>query len=143
MQIDWVSFTPASAAAGGAMIGAAAVMFAVLGGRVAGISGIVAGLVRPRAGDLAWRLAFIAGLLAVPALYASLSGALDIRIEAPTTTLIVAGLLVGYGSRLGSGCTSGHGVCGLARRSPRSFVATILFMSAGFLTVFFLRHLLV
>lgn len=143
MQIDWVSFTPASAAAGGAMIGAAAVMFAVLGGRVAGISGIVAGLVRPRAGDLAWRLAFIAGLLAVPALYASLSGALDIRIDAPTTTLIVAGLLVGYGSRLGSGCTSGHGVCGLARRSPRSFVATILFMSAGFLTVFFLRHLLV
>lgn len=125
------------------MIGVAAVMFAVLGGRVAGISGIVAGLLRPRGGDLAWRLAFIAGLLAVPAFYASASGALQIRIDAPPQILIVAGLLVGYGSRLGSGCTSGHGVCGIARRSPRSFVATALFMSAGFLTVFFLRHLLV
>ena len=117
-------------------------MFAVLGGRVAGISGIVAGAMHPQSGDLAWRLAFVAGLLAV-ALFASLSGALDIQIEASPTTLIVAGLLVGYGSRLGSGCTSGHGVCGLARRSPRSFVATILFMSAGFLMVFVLRHLFV
>lgn len=142
LQIDWASFTPASAAVGGAMIGVAAVMFAVLGGRIAGISGIVAGVVRPQAGDLAWRLAFIAGLIAVPALYVSVYGALDIRIQAQTTTLIVAGLLVGYGSRLGSGCTSGHGVCGLGRRSPRSFVATALFMSAGFITVFFLRHLL-
>lgn len=142
MQIDWASFTPASAVAGGAMIGVAAVMFAVLGGRIAGISGIVAGLLRPQVGDRAWRLAFLTGLLAVPALYASFSGALDIRIEAPTATLILAGLLVGYGSRLGSGCTSGHGVCGLSRRSPRSFAATALFMSAGFLTVFLFRHVL-
>ena len=123
------------------MIGAAAVIFAVLGGRVAGISGIVAGLMRPQPGDLAWRLAFLAGLLAIAGLYASVFGAHAIQIEAPTMTLILAGLLVGYGSRLGSGCTSGHGVCGLARRSPRSLVATIAFMSAGFVTVFFLRHL--
>ena len=87
MQIDWTAFSPASAAAGGALIGVDAVMFAVLGGRVAGISGIVAGAMRPQAGDLAWRLAFVAGLLAV-ALFASLSGALDIQIEASPTTLM-------------------------------------------------------
>lgn len=142
MQIDWSAFTPLSALAGGLMIGVAALMFAVLGGRIVGISGIVGGLLRPRRGDLGWRVAFLVGLGAVPVLYAMAGTGLSLEIPASTPTLIVAGLLVGWGTRMGSGCTSGHGVCGLARRSPRSLAATLAFTAAGFLTVFIVRHVL-
>ncbi|HEX7607605.1 MAG TPA: YeeE/YedE family protein, partial [Usitatibacter sp.] len=133
MQIDWPAFTPESAVIGGLLIGAAAIMFALLVGRVAGISGIIGGLMRPRRGDIAWRVAFIAGMLATPALYEFLGGRMSIEIDASSATLVAAGLLVGWGTRAGSGCTSGHGVCGLALRSPRSLAATLSFMAAGFL----------
>ena len=140
MHIDWIAFDPWRALGGGVLIGVAAVVFARLAGRIAGISGIVGGLLRPHRGDVGWRLAFVAGLLGVPLAYVLAGRGIDVRIDAPIALLLVAGVLVGFGSRLGSGCTSGHGVCGLARRSPRSIVATITFMSAGFLTVFFARH---
>ena len=117
-------------------------MFAMLVGRIAGISGIVGGLLHPRRGDVAWRVAFIAGMLATPALYEMLGGRMSIVIDASSATLVAAGLLVGWGTRAGSGCTSGHGVCGLAMRSPRSLAATLAFMAAGFLTVFIVRHVI-
>ena len=142
MQIDWNAFTPWSAAAGGLLIGLAAVLFALLAGRIAGISGIVGGLLRPVRGEIAWRVAFVAGLLAAPLLYRLWAGPFEMRIEASTPMLLAAGLLVGFGSRLGSGCTSGHGVCGLARRSPRSLAATLAFMAAGFAVVYVMRHLI-
>ena len=142
MQVDWTAFTPWSSAAGGMMIGASAVLFAMLSGRIAGISGIVGGLIRPHRGDVGWRVAFIAGMGVIPLLSAASGRDLSIEIDATTATLVVAGLLVGLGSRLGSGCTSGHGVCGLARRSPRSLAATLAFMGAGFITVFTVRHVL-
>jgi len=142
MHIDWVSFTPWRALGGGALIGIAAVLFARLAGRIAGISGIVGGLLRPHRHDVAWRVAFIVGMIAAPLLYVLLGHAIDVRIDAPVGVLLLAGLLVGFGARLGSGCTSGHGVCGLARRSPRSLAATGVFMAAGFFTVFLARHAL-
>jgi uncharacterized membrane protein YedE/YeeE len=142
MSIDWTAFTPASAVAGGALIGAAAALFAVLNGRIAGISGILGGLLRPQEGDVAWRVAFVAGLLVAPAGYALLSRLPDIRIDAGYPALAAAGLLVGAGTRFGAGCTSGHGVCGISRLSPRSIVATLAFMAAGFATVFALRHVI-
>lgn len=142
MTIDWQHFTPWSALAGGALIGLAAAMFVLLNGRIAGISGVLGGLLRPRGGDIGWRVAFIGGLVASPLLYRLLLGPLPLpRIEAGTGLLVVAGLLVGVGTRYGSGCTSGHGVCGLSRLSPRSLAATLAFMGAGFATVFVLRHL--
>lgn len=138
------SFTPLSALLGGAMIGAAAAMLLVLDGRVAGISGILGGLLRPAPGETFWRLAFLAGLLAAPLVYAAAGGVLPtIRLDASAATIVVAGLLVGFGSRLGSGCTSGHGVCGTGRASARSLVATAVFTVAAVLTVFVTRHLLV
>jgi len=140
MAIDWNAFTPASALAGGALIGAAAALFAVLNGRIAGISGILGGLLRPQGGDIAWRVAFVAGLVAAPAGYMLLSGLPEIRIDAAYPALVAAGLLVGAGTRFGAGCTSGHGVCGISRLSPRSLVATLAFMAAGFATVYLLRH---
>ena len=140
MNIDWASFTPGSAAIGGIIIGIAAAMFALVNGRIAGISGIVGGLLRPAAGDVAWRLAFVAGLIAAPLLYAIVAALAPVVIEASYPTLIVAGLLVGIGTRYGAGCTSGHGVCGISRLSPRSIVATLSFMAAGFATVFVTRH---
>ena len=142
MHIDWVSFTPWRALGGGALIGIAAVLFARLAGRIAGISGIVGGLLRPHRHDVAWRVAFIVGMIAAPLLYVLLGHAIDVRIDASVGVLLLAGLLVGFGARLGSGCTSGHGVCGLARRSPRSLAATGVFMAAGFFTVFLARHAL-
>ena len=142
MTIDWNAFTPWSALAGGVLIGLAAAMFLLLNGRIAGISGIVGGLLRPVRGDIAWRAAFVAGLLAAPAVYLLFAELPRITIDAGTGALAVAGLLVGIGTRYGSGCTSGHGVCGLSRLSPRSLVATLAFMGAGFATVFVLRHLL-
>jgi uncharacterized membrane protein YedE/YeeE len=140
MTIDWTHFTPWTALAGGLLIGLAASSFILLNGRIAGISGILGGLLRPARGDVTWRIAFLAGLVAAPlayALYSSLPGA---RIDAGNGTLVAAGLLVGLGTRYGAGCTSGHGVCGLSRLSPRSLVATVSFMLAGFATVFMLRH---
>ncbi|MDR6427423.1 hypothetical protein FB547_105176 [Variovorax beijingensis] len=141
MTIDWPAFTPWAALAGGALVGAAAAMFVLLNGRIAGISGIVGGLLRPVGGDVAWRLAFVAGLVAAPAAYAVFADWPAPRIDAGYGPLAVAGLLVGVGTRYASGCTSGHGVCGLSRLSPRSMAATALFMGAGFLTVLLTRHL--
>jgi uncharacterized protein len=143
MSVDWNSFTPGAALAGGVLIGLAAVMFALLNGRIAGISGIAGGLLKPASGDVAWRLSFLAGLLLAPLAYELVTGELpELHIAAGNGTLVLAGLLVGVGTRYGSGCTSGHGVCGLSRRSPRSLAATVVFMAAGFLTVFIARHLL-
>ena len=142
MNLDWNAFTPGPALVGGLLIGLAAAVLVLLAGRIAGISGIVGGLLRPAAGDRAWRLAFIAGLLASPWAYAWLAGPMQPRIDAGWGGLLAAGLLVGIGTRYGAGCTSGHGVCGLSRLSPRSAVATAVFMATGFATVFVLRHLL-
>lgn len=143
MTIDWTHFTPLAALAGGLLIGLAAAAFALFNGRIAGISGIIGGLLRPRSGDMGWRSAFLIGLLAAPWLYQVFAPLPDIRIDAGNGTLILAGLLVGVGTRYGSGCTSGHGVCGISRLSPRSLVATACFMLTGFVTVFAMRHLFV
>lgn len=140
MNIAWDSFTPWSALGGGLLIGLAAALFVLLNGRVAGISGIVGGLLRPQPGDMAWRLAFVGGLVLAPVLWALFQPLAAPQIDADLPLLIVAGLLVGAGTRYGAGCTSGHGVCGLSRLSPRSVVATLLFMGAGFATVGWLRH---
>ena len=142
MSVDWGAFTPWSAAIGGVIIGLAVAMFVLVNGRIAGISGIVGGLLRPAQGDIAWRFAFVAGLIAAPALYALVSVLPPITIDASYPILVVAGFLVGVGARYGAGCTSGHGVCGVSRLSPRSLVATLAFMAAGFATVFATRHLL-
>lgn len=142
MAIAWDLFTPWSALAGGALIGIAAGMFVLLNGRIAGISGIIGGLLKPARGDVAWRMAFIGGLMVAPLVYALMAALPVPRMDAGYGTLIVAGLLVGIGTRYGSGCTSGHGVCGLSRLSPRSLVATAVFMAAGFITVFVIRHLI-
>ena len=142
MQVDWAHFTPAASAAGGAMIGLAAGLLIMLMGRIAGISGILGGLVPPARGDTLWLVAFLAGLLAAPWLYPLAARLPDIRIDAGWPILVIAGLLVGAGTRLAAGCTSGHGVCGLSRLSPRSLVAVATFMATGFLTVFLSRHVL-
>jgi uncharacterized membrane protein YedE/YeeE len=142
MTIDWNHFTPWSSLAGGVLLGLASALFILLNGRVLGISGILGGLLRPRAGDAGWRIAFIAGLLAAPAVWSLFAAPVVPRIDATPALLVVAGLLVGWGTRYGSGCTSGHGVCGLSRMSPRSLVATLAFMGTGFATVFVMRHLL-
>lgn len=141
MTLDWNAFTPGSALAGGALIGAAAALFAWLDGRIAGISGIVGGLLAPARGDVAWRAAFVLGLVASPAIRALATAVPHPHIEAGWATLVLAGVLVGIGTRYGSGCTSGHGVCGLSRGSIRSLAATATFMAAGFVTVFIVRHL--
>jgi uncharacterized protein len=143
MAIDWNAFTPWSALTGGVLIGIAVGMFALLNGRLAGISGIVGGLLKPTRGDYAWRAAFVIGLLAAPLFYSLFATLPAPRIDAPLGALVAAGLLVGFGTRYGAGCTSGHGICGLSRRSPRSLAATVAFMGAGFVTVFVLRHALV
>ena len=142
MTIDWASFTPASAALGGALIGLAAGMLLLLNGRVAGVSGIAGGVLRPAPGDVAWRLAFLAGLVAAPVCYALVRGMPSITFDIPLPAIALAGLVVGIGTRYGAGCTSGHGICGIARMSPRSVVATCLFVAAGMATVYVVRHLL-
>ncbi len=142
ITIDWPNFTPWTALAGGALIGLAASLLILLNGRIAGISGILGGLLRPAPGEIAWRAAFLIGLVASPWLYALAAPLPAVRIEAPEGLLIAAGLLVGLGTRYGAGCTSGHGVCGLSRLSPRSLAATLGFMAAGFATVYVLRHLI-
>ncbi len=142
MSIDWNAFTPWTSLAGGALIGLAAGLFVLLNGRVAGISGIVGGLLRPTKGGVAWRTSFVAGLVGAPAVWLLFTALPKPQIDAGWGALVIAGLLVGIGTRYGAGCTSGHGVCGLSRLSPRSLVATLAFMAAGFVTVFVLRHLL-
>ena len=142
MSIAWNAFTPASALIGGAIIGAAAALFAVLNGRIAGVSGILGGLARPQAGDISWRIAFVAGLIAAPVAWRLLAALPEIRVGASVPVLVAAGLLVGVGTRYAGGCTSGHGVCGVSRMSPRSIVATLAFMAAGFATVYVARHLI-
>ena len=136
------SFTPFSALIGGVLIGLSATLLLWTTGRIAGISGIVGGLLAPQRHDLGWRIAFVLGLLAAPALWRLAGGALEMRIDSGFATLAAAGLLVGVGTSYGSGCTSGHGVCGVSRLSPRSLLATAAFMLAGFATVFVARHVL-
>jgi len=142
LTIDWQHFTPWTALGGGALIGLGTALFILLNGRIAGISGVLGGLLAPRAGDIAWRLAFLAGLLLAPIAWRLFAPLPPSTVAASTPILVVAGLLVGVGTRFGSGCTSGHGVCGLSRLSPRSLVATGSFMAAGFITVYVVRHLL-
>lgn len=141
MTIDWTAFTPWTALAGGALIGVAAAMFISLNGRIAGISGIVGGLLKPQQGDILWRILFVAGIVMAPAIWITAGSLPEIQIDAGYPLLIIAGLIVGISTRYGSGCTSGHGVCGISRLSPRSIVATLAFMSTGFFTVYVMRHL--
>ena len=140
MSIDWMNFTPWAALGGGLLIGLASVAFVLLLGRIAGISGILGELLRRPALD--WRAAFLCGLVAAPLLFRLAGGVADVHFVAGWPLIAIAGLLVGYGTRLGSGCTSGHGVCGLSRLSARSMVATATFMTAGIVTTFVIRHLL-
>jgi len=143
MQIDWLAFTPGPAIFGGILLGIAAALYVILHGRILGISGIVSGLLPPKEGDLHWRISLLLGILSAPIWASLLFGLNTISIiDADWLAIVIAGVLVGFGSQYGSGCTSGHGVCGLSRLSPRSLVATISFMSAGFLMVFVLRHVL-
>jgi len=144
VTLDWNHFTPWSSLAGGVLLGLASALFILLNGRILGISGILGGLLLPKRGDRLWRVSFLAGLFAAPWVVQALApvGWLDApRIDASTGLVVVSGLLVGWGTRYGSGCTSGHGVCGLSRVSPRSLAATGLFMAAGFATVFVLKHI--
>ena len=140
-MIDWEHFTPWSSLTGGLLIGAAAAILLLFNGRIAGVSGILGGLLRPMAGDIGWRMAFVLGLVGAPLVYGLAAPLPFVHVEANMIALVVAGLLVGVGTRYGSGCTSGHGVCGLSRLSPRSMAATAGFMLAGFVTVFIARHL--
>ena len=142
MNIDWPSFTPFNATAGGLLIGLAAAIFVLGAGRVAGISGIVGGLMSPKRGDISWRLLFAGGLLLAPWVWRVIAPLPEIEIATSWPVIAIAGLMVGYGTRLGSGCTSGHAVCGVSRLSLRSLIATTTFMVAGFVTVGFARHLL-
>jgi len=142
MTIDWASFTPLHSLTGGVLIGLAVAMLLLINGRIAGISGIIGGLLAPSRNDILWRILFLLGLVVSPVLYALFAGLPESRIDAEWPLLMLAGLLVGFGTRLGSGCTSGHGVCGLSRLSPRSIVATSIFMGFGFATVYAVRHLL-
>jgi uncharacterized protein len=135
-------FTPVSSLAGGALIGIAATLLLWLDGRVAGISGIVGGLLRRQPEDAAWRIAFVVGLLGGGVVLRLVAPArVAFTLERSTAVLIIAGLLVGYGTQLGNGCTSGHGVCGLSRGSRRSLAATLTFMTTGALTALAVRHL--
>jgi uncharacterized membrane protein YedE/YeeE len=135
------NFTPVSAAFGGILIGLSAALLWLMNGRVAGISGILGGLAQAKRGDHLWRLAFLAGLVAAPLFYASVWGVPPVTITSSRVLLVSAGLLVGFGTRLGGGCTSGHGVCGIARLSKRSLIATAAFMVSAMIVVFVLRHI--
>lgn len=137
MTIDTTIFTPVASLAGGLLIGLAAAVFLVFNGRIAGISGILGGLLRPRTGEIGWRTAFIAGMIIAPFIYGLFWALPPIQMEASNTTIIIAGLLVGLGTRYGSGCTSGHGVCGISRFSRRSIIATLIFMATAIMTTLF------
>ena len=142
MSLDWTHFTPWLSLAGGIVLGLASAVFILFNGRILGISGILGGLLVPQRGDAGWRIAFLLGMALAPVTLGLIAPQLLTvpRIDAGFATLVAAGLLVGYGTRLGSGCTSGHGVCGLSRLSLRSLVATASFMAAGFATVYLVRH---
>lgn len=142
MTIDWANFTPWLSLMGGLLIGAAASMFLLINGRIAGISGILGGLLDWPKGDAGWRIWFLIGMLLSPLLYWILIEHPKIAVETDTGWLIIAGLLVGFGTRLGSGCTSGHGVCGISRGSRRSLIATAVFMAAGMASVYMTRHMI-
>jgi uncharacterized membrane protein YedE/YeeE len=142
MRIDWLHFTPWASLAGGILIGLATALLLLANGRVAGVSGILGGLLRPAKGDVAWRVAFIAGLFLAPIVWLALRAMPPAQIDHSPALLAAGGLLVGIGTRFGSGCTSGHGVCGIARLSPRSLLATACFVAAGFVTVYVVRHVL-
>jgi uncharacterized membrane protein YedE/YeeE len=137
------NFTPVSGLIGGLLIGLAAALLLLINGRISGISGIVGGLVDPKSSDTGWRIAFVAGLLLGAVAYAlATGGAITITMQVSVPVLVAAGLLVGFGTRLSSGCTSGHGVCGIARLSKRSIVATSVFFGVAMLTVFLTRHVI-
>lgn len=140
MTIDWHAFTPWSSLAGGALIGLAAALFLLFSGRIAGISGILGGLLRPIKDDVLWRVAFLLGMVVSPLAWQVGATLPAIEIDSDYPILIIAGVIVGISTRYGSGCTSGHGVCGISRLSPRSAIATLSFMASGFVTVFFIRH---
>ena len=145
MSIDWTNFTPWASLTGGIILGLASAIFILVNGRILGISGILGGLFPPKVGDTTWRIAFMLGLFAAPTVFHALVPVQYItapRIEARDFLVVGAGLLVGIGTRYASGCTSGHGVCGLSRLSPRSLVATASFMGAGFITVYVMRHVI-
>ena len=142
MIIDWAGFTPWASLGGGVLIGVAAAMFILLNGRIAGISGIVGGLLNPQRGDILWRALFVAGMVLAPLTWMAFAELPEMTIDAGYPLLIVAGLIVGISTRYGSGCTSGHGVCGISRLSPRSIIATLAFMATGFVTVYIMRHVL-
>ena len=141
MRIDWTHFTPWTSLAGGVTLGFAAALLLLLVGRTLGISGIIDGALTARDREFGWRATFLFGLLAAPNALKLFSTPTPPNVDMSWTQLAIAGFLVGFGTRLGSGCTSGHGICGLSRLSPRSLVATLTFMSAGFVTVYVVRHL--
>jgi uncharacterized membrane protein YedE/YeeE len=140
MLIDWSQFTPWSALTGGAVIGMAVAILVLFNGRIAGISGIAGGVLKMQKNDTGWRIAFISGLVAAPLVWQLFLSLPAIRIDGSYAMMAMAGLVVGIGTRYGSGCTSGHGVCGLSRLSPRSIIATLSFMGTGFVTVYVIRH---
>jgi len=143
MTIDWIHFTPWLSLGGGILLGLASAAFILVNGRILGISGILGGLLVPRLGDIGWRIVFLLGMAASPFVGSLILpvGFLEApRIEAGYIAIAIAGLLVGFGTRYGSGCTSGHGVCGLSRLSPRSLVSTLTFMGLGFFVVYVMRH---
>ncbi|KJK06961.1 YeeE/YedE family protein [Pseudomonas alkylphenolica] len=142
MTIDWANFTPWTALLGGALIGIAVSLFALFNGRVAGISGLLGSVLQPGSEGRGEKLLFLAGLLLSPLLWWLVAGPVQVQFQSDWLGLILAGLLVGLGTRYAAGCTSGHGVCGLARLSPRSLLATLCFMASGFAVVFVVRHVI-
>jgi len=142
MNVDWLNFTPWSSLAGGALIGLEASLFVIANGRIAGISGLIGSLLQRGSEGVSEKALFLLGLLIAPLIWALFATLPQIEFKSGWVGLIAAGVLVGIGTRYGSGCTSGHGVCGISRLSPRSMVATACFMFSGFVTVFILRHLL-
>lgn len=142
MDIDWTHFTPVASLGGGILIGLAAALLLLANGRIAGISGISGGLLRPARGDIGWRLAFLLGPVSSPLAWLAFGAMPPSQIGHSPALLTVSGLLVGIGTRFGSGCTSGHGVCGIAHLSPRSLAATACFIAAGLITVVVMRHII-
>ncbi len=143
MQIDWLHFTPWTSLVGGLLIGVAAALLFLNSGRILGVTGILEGVLLPKSGDTRWRITFLLGLFSAPwvAKLVLPSDWLHVpHIDASWSLVVVAGLLVGFGTRWGTGCTSGHGICGLSRLSLRSLIATLSFMSTGFVTVFLTHH---
>jgi Predicted transporter component len=142
MSIDWINFTPWSSLCGGALIGLAVSLFVLANGRIAGISGLLGGVLQFGSEGWSEKALFLFGLVISPLLWGAFTVLPEIEIDTEWPALILAGLLVGVGTRYGSGCTSGHGVCGISRRSPRSLLATACFMTSGFATVYVTRHIL-